>query len=83
MTSDTRFDRWPELRRKNGHEAPWKVAYFAIGNEPWGCGGNMRPEHYADLVRQDATFLRTPPGRRARDHRQRREPDNYRLDRGR
>ena len=30
-----------ELRKKNGHEKPWKVDYFGVGNENWGCGGNM------------------------------------------
>jgi alpha-L-arabinofuranosidase len=49
-----------ELRAKNGHPAPFKVAYFAIGNESWGCGGNMRPEYYADLYRQWNTFLKAP-----------------------
>lgn len=76
MTSDT-HSTLAELRRKNGREAPWKVDWFAIGNEPWGCGGNMRPEHYADLVRQDATFLRTPPGARPHIIASGAEPENY------
>ncbi|KPK86187.1 MAG: alpha-N-arabinofuranosidase [Bacteroides sp. SM23_62_1] len=46
------------LRRENGHEAPWNVKYVGIGNEPWGCGGNMRPEYYSDLYRQYATYCR-------------------------
>ncbi len=49
-------------RRVNGHEKPWKVSIYAIGNETWGCGGNMRAEHYADIYNQYATFMRTPPG---------------------
>ncbi|WP_346839558.1 alpha-L-arabinofuranosidase C-terminal domain-containing protein [Microbulbifer sp. SAOS-129_SWC] len=49
-------------RRKNGRDKPWKVDYFAIGNEAWGCGGNMRPDYYADLYNRFATFLKTPPG---------------------
>ena len=47
-------------RRRNGREKPWKIRYFGIGNESWGCGGHMRPEYAADLHRQYATFLRTP-----------------------
>jgi len=47
------------LRRKNGREEPWKLTYFGVGNESWGCGGNMRPEFYADLYRQYNTFVRT------------------------
>ena len=38
-------------RRANGREAPWRIDYLGIGNEPWGCGGRMRPQYYADLLR--------------------------------
>ncbi|MBO4679395.1 MAG: alpha-N-arabinofuranosidase, partial [Lachnospiraceae bacterium] len=48
-----------ELRKQNGREEPWKVDYFAVGNESWGCGGNMRASYYADLYRHYQTFLRT------------------------
>jgi alpha-N-arabinofuranosidase len=44
-------------RRRNGRDKPWKVKYFGIGNESWGCGGNMRAEYQADLHNQYATFL--------------------------
>lgn len=47
-----------EERRANGQDTPWNVKYWGIGNEAWGCGGNMRPEFYADLCRQYATYLR-------------------------
>ncbi len=47
-----------EERRSNGQEEPWNVKYWGIGNEAWGCGGNMRPEFYADLCRQYSTYLR-------------------------
>ncbi len=53
-----------ELRRKNGRDKPWQVAYFGVGNEAWGCGGNMRPEYYADLYRHYGTFLKAPSGSR-------------------
>ena len=46
------------LRRANGRQKPWKIKYFGVGNENWGCGGNMRPEYYADLFRRYATFCR-------------------------
>jgi alpha-N-arabinofuranosidase len=49
-----------KLRKKNGREKPWNVKYWAAGNETWGCGGNMRPEYYADLYRQYASFMRAP-----------------------
>jgi alpha-L-arabinofuranosidase len=46
-----------DLRAKNGREKPWKVAIWGVGNEAWGCGGNMKPEHYANIYRQYATFM--------------------------
>jgi len=47
-----------DLRRKNGHEKAWKVKFWAVGNENWGCGGNMTPEFYSDQYRRFATFCR-------------------------
>ncbi len=47
-----------ELRRANGREAPWHVRFWGMGNESWGCGGNMRPEFYADQYRRYATYCR-------------------------
>jgi alpha-N-arabinofuranosidase len=44
-------------RRRNGRDKPWKLKYFGVGNESFGCGGNMRPEYQADLHNQYATFL--------------------------
>jgi alpha-N-arabinofuranosidase len=47
-----------DLRRQNGREQPWKLRYFGVGNENWGCGGNMRPEYYADQFRRYQTYVR-------------------------
>src|SRR5688572_15006271 len=47
-----------QLRAKNGRATPFKVAFFGIGNENWGCGGNMTPEYFADLYNHHATFVR-------------------------
>ena len=52
-----------DARRANGRETPWQVDYLGIGNENWGCGGNMRPEFYADLFRQFANFARNYSGK--------------------
>ncbi len=49
-------------RRENGQEAPYGVKYWGVGNENWGCGGSMRPEYYADLYRQYATYMRQTAG---------------------
>ncbi|MBR1864627.1 MAG: alpha-N-arabinofuranosidase [Ruminococcus sp.] len=51
-----------ELRRKNGREKPWKLKYFGIGNESWGCGGNMRPEFYSDKYKQYQCFCKNYSG---------------------
>ena len=47
-----------DLRKANGHEKPWKIDYFGVGNENWGCGGNMTPEYYANLYRRYQTYVR-------------------------
>lgn len=46
-----------KLRKENGREKPWNVKYWGVGNEMWGCGGNMTPEFYANLYKQYATFM--------------------------
>ncbi|GAA4422498.1 alpha-L-arabinofuranosidase C-terminal domain-containing protein [Georgenia halophila] len=46
------------LRAENGRSEPWGVSFFGIGNEPWGCGGNLRAEQYAPMARQHATYAR-------------------------
>ena len=47
-----------DLRRKNGRDEAWDVDYFGVGNETWGCGGNMSPEYYSDLFRHYQTFVK-------------------------
>ena len=47
-----------DLRAKNGHPESWKVDYFGVGNENWGCGGNMTPEYYGNLYRRYQTYVR-------------------------
>jgi alpha-N-arabinofuranosidase len=57
MTSDA-VSPMANLRRQNGREKAWRLPYFGIANEPWGCGGNMRPEYYADEYRKYNTFVK-------------------------
>ena len=47
-----------DLRAKNGQELPWKVDFFGVGNENWGCGGNMTPEYYGNEYRRYQTYVR-------------------------
>lgn len=51
-----------DLRKANGHEEPWTLDYIGVGNENWGCGGNMRPVYYADLYRDYQTYVRNYDG---------------------
>jgi len=47
-----------DLRRVNGQDEPWGVKFWGVGNENWGCGGNMTPEFYSDQYRRYATYCR-------------------------
>ncbi|NBB64759.1 alpha-N-arabinofuranosidase [Pseudomonas sp. ODNR1LW] len=57
ITSPT-GSRLAQERRANGREQPWKIDYLGVGNEPWGCGGRMRPAYYADLFRHYVGFVK-------------------------
>ncbi|WP_026463541.1 alpha-N-arabinofuranosidase [Adhaeribacter aquaticus] len=46
-----------DWRRQNGRDKPWHVKYWGVGNEAWGCGGNMTAEYYANVYRQFATYM--------------------------
>ncbi len=52
------------LRRQNGRDKPWKVKYFGVGNENWGCGGQMTPEHYSDVFRRYQNYVWNYSGNR-------------------
>jgi len=49
-------------RRANGRDKPWKLDYIGVGNETWGCGGNLTAEEYDTMYRRFATFLRDEKG---------------------
>jgi alpha-N-arabinofuranosidase len=57
MTSDG-VSPMTDLRKQNGREKPWKLTFFGVGNENWGCGGSMTPAFYADQFRRYATYVR-------------------------
>lgn len=53
---------WPatalsQERRANGRDKPWTVKYFGVGNESWGCGGDMRAEYAADTIRRYGSYV--------------------------
>ena len=61
MTSDSICPMADE-RRANGQEKAWKLKYLGIGNENWGCGGNMRPEFYVDEYKRYQSFCKNHSG---------------------
>jgi alpha-N-arabinofuranosidase len=50
-----------EERAANGRREPWQVRLWGVGNETWGCGGNMTVEYYANEYRRFATYTRDFP----------------------
>jgi alpha-N-arabinofuranosidase len=57
MTADPSTTAGRE-RASNGHPAPYKIKYLGIGNESWGCGGAMSPEHYVNQMKVFSRFVR-------------------------
>jgi len=51
-----------DLRKKNGREKAWKVKFWDVGNEAWGCGGAMTPEFYFDQLMRYSNFCRNYNG---------------------
>jgi alpha-L-arabinofuranosidase len=51
-----------DVRRANGHAEPYKVSFWGVGNESWGCGGDMTPEFYSDQYKRYASFCENYPG---------------------
>jgi alpha-N-arabinofuranosidase len=47
-----------DLRKQNGRSEPWRVKFWGVGNESWGCGGNMTPEYYVNEYKRYATYAR-------------------------
>jgi len=50
------------MRKANGRIEPWKVSFWGVGNETWGCGGNMTPDFYSDQYKRFASFAKDYPG---------------------
>ena len=55
-----------EQRKQNGRTKPWNVSFWGVGNESWGCGGNMTPEYYANEFKRYATFAKNYANARLR-----------------
>ncbi len=61
MTSDAESPM-TNLRKANGKEKPWRVKYLGVGNENWGCGGQMRPSKYLDEYRRFQAYCKNHSG---------------------
>ena len=46
-------------RAANGSPEPFRVKYWGVGNELWGCGGNFRPDGAGAEFRRFASYART------------------------
>lgn len=51
-----------KIRKENGRDEPWRVTFWGVGNETWGCGGNMTPDFYSDQYKRFASFAKNYPG---------------------
>jgi alpha-N-arabinofuranosidase len=59
MTSDENASLANE-RRKNGRAKPWQLKYLGIGNETWGCGGDMNGDYAAEVNARYSSFVNAP-----------------------
>jgi alpha-N-arabinofuranosidase len=46
-----------ERRAANGDAAPFDVRFWGVGNESWGCGGDMTPEEYSVEFRKFTSWV--------------------------
>ncbi len=58
ITCNDKNSTLAKTRARNGREEAWPLKWFGIGNENWGCGGNMCPAFYAQLYKRYQTFVR-------------------------
>jgi len=50
------------MRKLNGRDKPWGVTFWGVGNENWGCGGNMTADYYVTQYKQYSSFAKNYPG---------------------
>lgn len=56
-------------RRANGRDKPYVLNFIGIGNESWGCGGEMTAEYYANEYKRFSAFYHKakPPAHISKD----------------
>jgi alpha-L-arabinofuranosidase len=48
-----------DARAAAGYPEPFRVKYWGVGNESWGCGGEFTPQEYAVEFKRYSTWLPT------------------------
>ncbi len=56
-TNSDNISPMTQLRKKYGRDKAWGVTYWGLGNESWGCGGDMTPDYYSNVARQYSSFM--------------------------
>jgi len=59
-------------RAANGRERPFNIRFLGLGNESWGCGGAMTPDHYVEEMKSYARFARNYNSAQTGEHAMRR-----------
>ncbi len=55
--------QWINYINANSSHPEWHVKYWSMGNEPWGCGGNLTPEAFADQYKRFVAAVPTIEGK--------------------
>ncbi len=48
---------YSDMRAAAGDRDPYNIRYWGVGNESWGCGGDMTPEEYATEFRKFTSWI--------------------------
>ena len=46
-----------DTRAAGGDRDPYNVRFWGVGNESWGCGGNLTPDEYAQEFRRFTAYV--------------------------
>jgi alpha-N-arabinofuranosidase len=48
---------YSDMRAAAGEREPFKVEFWGVGNESWGCGGRLTPEEYSQEFRRFIAYV--------------------------
>ena len=48
---------WADTRAAGGDREPYRVEFWGVGNESWGCGGRLTPEEYSQEFRRFIAYV--------------------------